>query len=58
MSPIYSQYMLLVIGYPGNGKTTLANSICYENALEGYRYLYVSFYGDELYKSRAKRRPG
>lgn len=36
--------MLLIVGHPGAGKTTLASQICYANALKGKRCLYLSFY--------------
>jgi circadian clock protein KaiC len=38
---------LLVLGHPGSGKTTLASTICYRNALEGRGCLYISFYEDK-----------
>jgi len=34
---------LLVAGNPGAGKTTLAATMCYKNALRGFPCLYVSF---------------
>ena len=37
---------LLVAGNPGAGKTTLASTICYKNALKGLPCLYVSFVED------------
>lgn len=37
-------YVLLVAGNPGAGKTTLASTICYKNAISGNRCLYVTFY--------------
>ncbi|MEM0002332.1 MAG: ATPase domain-containing protein [Desulfurococcaceae archaeon] len=53
---IYPRYMLLIVGHPGAGKTTLASSICYENALRGHKCLYISFYEDKdrLYRNMAK----
>lgn len=53
---IHPKYMLLVVGHPGAGKTTLASSICYENALRGHKCLYVSFYEDrdKLYRNMAE----
>ncbi|MEM4481157.1 MAG: ATPase domain-containing protein [Desulfurococcaceae archaeon] len=47
IGPIHSKYMLLIVGHPGAGKTTLASSICYENAQRGYKCLYISFYEDK-----------
>ncbi|MEL9940864.1 MAG: ATPase domain-containing protein [Ignisphaera sp.] len=38
---------VVVAGHPGAGKTTLASTICYANALRGYRCLYVSFQEDK-----------
>jgi len=40
-------YTVLVAGHPGAGKTTLASTMCYENALRGNKCLYVSFYEDK-----------
>jgi len=41
------RYMLLVVGHPGAGKTTLASHICYANASKGHKCLYISFYEDK-----------
>ncbi|MEM2007191.1 MAG: ATPase domain-containing protein [Sulfolobales archaeon] len=41
---VESPYVLLVAGNPGAGKTTLASTICYKNALSGKRCLYITFY--------------
>lgn len=38
--------MLLIVGHPGAGKTTLASQICYANALSGKKCLYITFYED------------
>ena len=35
--------MVLIAGEPGSGKTTLASTICYKNALRGDKCLYVGF---------------
>ncbi|MEM1541900.1 MAG: ATPase domain-containing protein [Ignisphaera sp.] len=40
---LYPGSMVVVAGHPGSGKTTLASTICYSNALRGHRCLYVSF---------------
>lgn len=48
--------MLLIVGHPGAGKTTLASQICYANALKGRRCLYLSFYEDKekLFRNMSK----
>lgn len=38
---------VLIAGNPGTGKTTLAATICYNNALRGHPCLYVSFQEDK-----------
>ncbi|MEM2590642.1 MAG: ATPase domain-containing protein, partial [Zestosphaera sp.] len=45
-------YTMVIAGHPGSGKTTMASTICYSNALKGYRCLYVSLQEDreKLYK--------
>ena len=35
--------LLVISGHPGSGKTTLASTICYANALQGRKRLYISF---------------
>lgn len=56
LGEISAPYTLLVEGHPGAGKTTLAVTICYKNALRGKKCLYVSFYEDKekLYKYMKK----
>ncbi|MEM4880529.1 MAG: ATPase domain-containing protein [Desulfurococcaceae archaeon] len=44
---IRAPYTILVAGHPGAGKTTLASTICYHNALKGRKCLYVTFYEDK-----------
>lgn len=44
---VRSPYVILILGHPGSGKTSLASTICYRNTLEGRRCLYVSFYEDK-----------
>ncbi|MEM4020630.1 MAG: ATPase domain-containing protein, partial [Desulfurococcaceae archaeon] len=41
--------LLIIAGHPGAGKTTLVSTICYVNALNGYKCLYLS-----LQESREK----
>jgi len=43
---VEAPYTLLVAGHPGSGKTTLATTVCYANALQGRKCLYVTFYED------------
>jgi len=38
--------LALIYGKPGVGKTLLASTICYSNALDGMKCYYVSFYED------------
>lgn len=33
--------LAVVAGHPGAGKTTLASTICYRNALQGRKCLYI-----------------
>jgi circadian clock protein KaiC len=51
-------YTLLVAGHPGAGKTTLATTICYSNAVRGRRCLYLTFYEDRAKYFRFMRRLG
>lgn len=44
VGPIRSPYVLLIAGNPGAGKTTLASTICYRNALSGRKCLFLTFY--------------
>lgn len=39
--------LAVISGHPGSGKTTLASTICYANALRGHKCLYVSFQEDK-----------
>lgn len=41
-SLLYPGCLVVVAGHPGAGKTTLASSICYRNALSGNKCLYIS----------------
>jgi len=34
--------LVVIAGHPGSGKTSLASTMCYSNALEGHKCLYVS----------------
>lgn len=44
---VESPYVLLVAGNPGAGKTTLASTICYRNAVSGRKCLYLTFYEEK-----------
>jgi circadian clock protein KaiC len=44
---ITAPYTMLIAGHPGTGKTTLAATICSENAAKGEKCLYISFYEDK-----------
>lgn len=39
--------LMLVVGHPGSGKTTLASQVCYSNTLDGGKCLYITFYEDK-----------
>jgi len=45
-SSIANGALVVVAGHPGTGKTTLASTICYRNALQGRKCLYISFQED------------
>ncbi|MGC8983268.1 MAG: ATPase domain-containing protein [Desulfurococcaceae archaeon] len=53
IGPLRAPYTLLILGHPGAGKTTLASTICYRNALRGRKSLYVTFYEnkEKLYEN-------
>lgn len=38
--------LVVIAGHPGSGKTTLASTICYHNALKGHKCLYTSVQED------------
>lgn len=42
-----SHTMVLIVGHPGAGKTTMASKICYSNALNNKKCLYITFYEDK-----------
>jgi circadian clock protein KaiC len=44
---VVAPYTILIAGHPGAGKTTLASTICYANALKGEKCLYITFYEDK-----------
>lgn len=49
-------YTMVLAGHPGAGKTTMASTICYSNALRGHKCLYISLQEDKekLYKYMGK----
>jgi circadian clock protein KaiC len=49
---------IAIAGHPGAGKTTLAATICYYNALNGHRCLYVSLQEDKVKLFRNMRNLG
>ena len=44
---VVAPYTILIAGHPGSGKTILASTICYRNALKGGKCLYISLYEDK-----------
>ncbi|MEM4488353.1 MAG: ATPase domain-containing protein [Desulfurococcaceae archaeon] len=56
MGELRPKSMLLIVGHPGSGKTTLASKICYSNALRGHKCLFITFYEDKekLYRNMGK----
>uniref|UniRef100_A0A7J3I9A3 KaiC domain-containing protein n=1 Tax=Ignisphaera aggregans TaxID=334771 RepID=A0A7J3I9A3_9CREN len=50
--------LLVVAGHPGSGKTTLASTICYRNALNGHKCLYISLQEDKEKLFRNMKRLG
>ena len=53
---LVSPSTIVIAGHPGSGKTTLASTICYANAVNGNKCLYISFQeGKERLFSVAKR---
>jgi circadian clock protein KaiC len=55
---ITAPYTILIAGHPGAGKTTLATTICYTNALQGKKCLYLTFYEDKEKYYRFMKRLG
>ncbi|MEM4870030.1 MAG: ATPase domain-containing protein [Desulfurococcaceae archaeon] len=51
-------YTILISGNPGTGKTTLASTICYTNAIQGKKCLYLTFYEDKEKLFRFMRKLG
>ncbi|MEM1844702.1 MAG: ATPase domain-containing protein, partial [Ignisphaera sp.] len=45
-SSLSPRSMVVIAGHPGSGKTTLASTICYSNALRGHKCLYISLQED------------
>lgn len=58
LGAISARCMLLIVGHPGAGKTTLASQICYHNTLRGHKCLYITFYEDKEKLYRNMRRLG
>ncbi len=56
IGPILPNSMLLIVGHPGSGKTSLASQICYANMRLGKKCLYVTFYEDKgkLYRNMSR----
>ncbi|MEM4809977.1 MAG: ATPase domain-containing protein [Desulfurococcaceae archaeon] len=48
--------LMVIAGHPGSGKTSLASTICYNNALMGVKCLYISSQEDrdKLYRNMKK----
>ncbi|MEO3992732.1 MAG: ATPase domain-containing protein [Desulfurococcaceae archaeon TW002] len=44
---ILPPYTIVIAGHPGAGKTIMASTICYSNALKGYKCLYISMQEDK-----------
>ena len=40
-------FTIVIAGHPGSGKTTMASTICYYNALKGHKCLYISLQEDK-----------
>lgn len=49
---LYPGSLIVIAGHPGAGKTTFASKICYANALNGYKTLYLTLQEDrdKLYR--------
>lgn len=45
-SSVSPPYTMVIAGHPGAGKTTMASTICYTNALKGHKCLYISLQED------------
>ncbi|MEM2074468.1 MAG: ATPase domain-containing protein [Zestosphaera sp.] len=48
--------LIVIAGHPGSGKTTLASTMCYHNALRTHKCLYISLQEDKekLYRNMQK----
>jgi len=58
MGEITPPYTVMIAGHPGAGKTTLAETICYNNAVNGLKCLYISLYEDKEKHYRYMERLG